>query len=301
MKKNVLLLSTLLISTSLYSNTLEKKSDGKGGYSYGGIGIETVTYSENGLTRGKNFNSKAKVTSPVYMTGSLTQVNEKFDFSIDAISTLVSNSTTENWEYDNQFAQSNQFDSSLSELKVLLHYKLKKQHKMLIGPKYTSFSAKRHTFKDSNGNPFVYRNSDANSTPIKNDKGETLPSVGLSEENVSTFSLALGYEFENEPFGSDEIRFKVSTLLTKPIWRRADNTAFEEVSFKSTTGYGYELNSYLGYKLMKNVEIGLFAEYNLSKKNNADYTNDSKGNRVQWPNNELKVFRSGIKLLWNFN
>ncbi len=278
MKK--ILLTALMLSSLFGQHSLEESFSKKNSYSYGVIGLEVLNYKESIFARslGKQLNSEVTITSPVYMTGSYTIINKDFAFSIDAISTLIMNSDDEKWHLGGNLSQTNQAAAMLSDLKLLLHYNLKaNKHKFLFGPILTNFSMERYEWKQN---------------------GKKIKGVGLSKESVTTLFLNLGYKYENTPFYSPKkFRYSIAGLIGKPIFRKASNTQFEKVDFDTLSGYTYEINSYIGYKIFKQVELGVFLDYSFTKK---DKTH-RKSNGTAWPENELSVFKSGLKLKWNFN
>jgi len=256
------------------------------GFSYIGFGTETVSYIEQGTIDGKTFKSSASATSPVYMSGSLIRMNEFLDLTIDAASTLLPTQTDEKWQYDGYVEQKNKFDSVLSNMKFMLHFKMNDNHRLVFGPAYDLFSMKRHTYINA-----------ADGTARTDQYGNP---IGLNEERVATLYTMGGYWYEHAPHSSGGMRIKLSALYGAPVWREATNTSSEEVSFNTTNGYKIDLGSYIGFEIIKGLEFGLFAEYNFSKKEGADTTTNGAQN-ITWPDNELEVFRYGISFVWNFS
>lgn len=292
MKK--IIITSLLVGTSLFANNIEKKDDGKGGYTYIGFGTETISYKESFYSNSLSSKVESDVnsTSPVYLSGSLTKVNDTFDFSIDAASTLTTTESSEKWSSNTGVVQQNQFNSILSDLKILVHYKLSNEHRITVGPKFSSFIVKRNTYKDANGNYVVYTD------PITSNSSR----ISANEENVSTLFLNLGYWYESSLMNKEDYRVKVAANFGQPIWRNASNTGFEYVEFDSTTGYSYDVSAYVGYKVVKGLEVGVFGEYIYTIKKDGDKTTakDDSTKSVTWPENELSTTRLGLMFAWNF-
>ncbi|WP_305372433.1 hypothetical protein [Photobacterium leiognathi] len=63
------------------------------GYSYFTVGMENITYEESFT----NISSSVDVSSMVINTGGIYVINDKFDFSIDALATFSPDASEENW------------------------------------------------------------------------------------------------------------------------------------------------------------------------------------------------------------
>jgi len=261
-------------------------SDKYNGFSYIGFGVETATYQEIGVTKeGKAFKSSATSSSPVYISGSLININNNFDFTIDASSTLMATTTDEKWQEDGYLVQANKFDSVQSDLKFLLHYKMNNNHRIAFGPNYNMFSMKRHTYT----NP-----ADGSE---KLDNGD---SIGLNQEDIATLNMMLGYWYESKPFSNGGMRVSVSALYGMPIWNKATNTSTAEIEFSSTDGSTINLNGYLGFELTKGLEMGAFVGYSIKDKSSTDKV-QVNASSITWPENELETVRYGISFVWNFD
>ncbi|RLA82573.1 MAG: hypothetical protein DRG78_06795 [Epsilonproteobacteria bacterium] len=263
-------------------NINDKNTSKYGSYNYIAFGFESINYQEIGtLSDGSSFISNATADSPVYLSGSLTRINEKYDFSIDAISTLLPTQADETWHADGVLASTDKLELLVSSIKFLGQYKKTNNHRISSGLRYDLNLYKRHTYRDVSGNTMV--DSDGNK-------------ISLTEEKVATLSLMGGYIYENAPHSNGRYRYKFSALAGIPIWRNATNTGFKDITYNSTTGYSYEIGGYFGYEIIKGLEIGMFADYDYQIKTGGD-----KIDGVLWPENTLKVFRSGLSFVWNFN
>lgn len=296
--KNKILLSVATICTlssfavaqdnkkSTESNPTTEIKENYESYNYIGFGVETLTYKEMGtLSNGKSFKSSVTVNSPVYTSGSLIKANDKFDFTIDAASTLAPSQGDEKWQYGEYLAQKNKFDAVMSELKILIHYKITDNHRFVFGPSYDMFTMKRHTYI----NP-------ADGTEKLQDGN----SISLNEERISTLFGTAGYWYESKPFSSDGMRIRANLGYAKPLHRTAANTSTEEVIFNSTTGYKVDAGAYLGFEVTKGLEVGFFGNYSFVKKTGGD-TTTVDSTTITWPENDLETFRYGINFVWNFS
>ncbi|MEA2018780.1 MAG: hypothetical protein U9N59_10070 [Campylobacterota bacterium] len=256
------------------------------GYSYIGFGMETASYSEIGTTTdGTPFKSSATTSSPVYTSGSLIHINKNFDFSIDASSTLIASQTNEKWQEGGYVTQENKYDTIQSDLKFLLQYKITDNHRLIFGPNYNLFSMKRHT----------YINPADGTEKLVN--GE---SIGLNQEDIATLNGMIGYRFEHAPFSNGGMRISASILYGTPLWNQATNTGTSEIEFSSTKGSTINANGYVGFQMIKGLELGVFGGYTLKNKDGADDIIVGS-NTITWPENELETFRYGISLSWNFD
>lgn len=281
------LLLTALIPLALCASEGKYES-----YTYFSVGMENINYSENlTLSNGKNVQSSAKGSSPVYLSGGLIRINDRFDFSMDLSSTLLPSQLDESWSEGGALAQKNQFDAMINSMQFLGHYKLTDNHRIVAGPTYKLNSYKRYAFTDENGNAL------AQIDPIT--KLQTNVPYGLIQERVATLYASAGYWYESIPHATPrEIRFKVSALAGLPIWNQATNTEYENVTFNSISGYNAEANAYIGYPIYKGLELGAFAGYSYQKKSGTDVAADG---HTKWPENTLEVWQTGLSLVWNFS
>jgi len=274
----------LLTSLALFAN--EAIDDKYRGYSYVSVGIENITYQEDiVLGDGSVIHSNASTTSPVYISGSLVKINNRYDFSIDISSTLLPSQSEEEWYVNGDLAQKNQFDALISNMQFLIHYKYTNNHRLLAGLMYKLNTFKRYQFVDEEGNPIVDQATGAK--------------IGLIEERVATLYAALGYGYESTYFANKEhIRYKCSALIGQAIWSQATSTGFEEVTFDSLSSYKAELSGYVGYPIYEGLEIGVFANYIYEKKNGVDVADDG---HTKWPENDLELWQTGLSVVWNFS
>lgn len=281
----------LLVKDLSRTFALSASEGGHGSYTYFSFGLENIDYSETlTLSDGSHAASSAQGSSPVYISGGLIKINGLYDFSMDISSTLLPSQLDERWKIDGALAQQNQFDAMISSMQFLGHYKLSDSHRLVAGPTYKLNSYKRYTFKDADGN---YLAQEDPSTHLP-----TNVKYGLIQERVATLYATGGYWYESIPHATpNQIRLKGNLLVGLPIWNEASNTEFENVTFNSPRGYQLEANGYIGYPIMKGLEIGAFIGYSQQKKSGTDVASDG---HTKWPENTLKVWQGGISAVWNF-
>ncbi|MDD2828399.1 MAG: hypothetical protein PHW18_02365 [Sulfuricurvum sp.] len=289
------LLLTALIPLALFGND----EGGKiyNGYTYFSVGVQNTAYQEDffSTTLGQNVHSDVKTTSPVYISGGLMRVNDKYDFSMDIASTLLPTQGDEKWYTDGALYQTNSFDAMINSMEFLGHYKVTNNHRFVLGATYTLDSYKRYTWKDETG-AYITQTVTDPATGLPTDSGVKL---GLTEERVATLYATTGYWYESIPHATmGNVRFKANALIGLPIWNQANNTSFEKITFNSTSGYKAEANLYAGYPLLKGLELGLFTGYNYQKKSGTDVAADG---HTKWPENVLSSWQAGVSLVWNFS
>lgn len=275
MKKNLLILSLAGMAT-----VLSAESKSFDGYSYGGIGFENATYKENSYNPAiGSLKSKANGSSPVYTTGSLVRVNDRYDFSLDFSSTLLPSTITEDWTGSNGTLQRNDYDLLANSATVLIHYKLTPQHRIIAGPVYVLNTFKRYNWVAVD--PII-------SAPL-----------GVTEERSTSLSGAIGYWYESKTAGIEGWRFKGNTLFSLPLWQRATNTDYKDIVFDNIGGYNADASVYAGYTVFKGLEVGVFAGCNYQKRNGGAQTYNVT-HTVTWPENTLSTYRAGVNAVWNF-
>lgn len=268
------------------------------GYNYFSFGAQSIEHIEDYVTRAGNVvHASAKATSPVYVSGLLARVNDLFDFSLDVSSTLLPTQAEEKWSLDGSLAQKNQFDATINSVQLLGQYKLNNNHRIVLGPTFKVDSYKRYAFKDPNGNILM---DDFNNNGIV-DPGEG--AMGLTEERIATLYITAGYWYESQAHATPKtVRFRFNALYGQPVWNEAINTGFEQIAFHSISGYKLETSGYVGYTILKGVEIGAFVGYSQQRKSGTDFELASNGiNRTVWPDNTLTTWQSGLSVVWNFS
>ncbi|MFB9934725.1 hypothetical protein ACFFLZ_12550 [Photobacterium aphoticum] len=261
------------------------------GYSYLTMGVENITYQEAFLGSGGAV-SDVTTSSPVLNTGGLYYVNDKFDFSIDALATFTPLGATERWE-DNQGKayQQNQFEYLRTSTNILVHYKWRDDVRVVFGPSLTYQTYKRYGLKGLNGyqNP-VFR------------EGDTW------EEKSTDIFMDAGIAYDSGTlFNAEKWRVSGRWIAGIPIWSVTENTKFENVSFDDF-GFRTSLEATLSYEVMKGLHLGWFVMLGYEFRAESDPQTvsfiDSEGEWQQgtaWlPEAKTYTFNTGIQALWKF-
>ncbi|QCT94788.1 hypothetical protein FE773_06215 [Caminibacter mediatlanticus TB-2] len=260
------------------------------GYSYFIIGAENFQYSEKFIYTFKNayivgdktylpgqsvaVKSKINVTSPVYMSGGIVRFSPKWDLSMDFISTLKPNQTTEKWidRGEGNTIITNYATIMSNSMRFLLHYKLTNQHRIAFGFNYILNNFKR------------YNNPDVQTTE-------------LVEETSASAMIDLGYWFESNTAGKG-FRLKYSIVGGYPVYQNVKNTKAPDLTFTKAKGYNVDTSFYIGYSFYKGLELGLYAGYSYMYRDGD--TKTYKDQLVIWPTNITRVARGGLQITWNF-
>ena len=271
-------LHVLIIMFSLFgfsSNAFaEREFDG---YSYLSIQYARTSYSENTNNRfnGKKIKTNVEVTSPIYLSGGLFKINKSYDFSLDAKSTLMPQNDKEKWTADKKL-QENDFDIMINDLQGLIHYKFTNRHRLVFGGGFNLNTFKRYNFESFNAN--------------------VAEPLGVVEERIAILSGRAGYVYESNTAALKGFRYRVSVIGGVPIWLAASNTYSNKVKFNDKGGYFGELGGYIGYAVMKNIEVGISASYNYMFLEGGEESSD--GATVEWPENKTKTLSMGLQLTW---
>ena len=265
------------------------------GYTYIIFGTEAIRYQEHTKNSSGSttitVDSDVEVISPVYISGSLTRVNETFDFSMEGTSTLLPTHGTESWKvevdsgsssatYDP--AQDNRFDLLASSMQFLFHYKATPRFRYIGGLLYTLNSFKRYQWKS-------YTN-----LVSTNDT--------LIEERYASLVGSVGVWYENAPAASQLLHYRLRALIGAPLWQETTNTAEEygNLVFTSTEGHNLNLDAYAGLRVYPGIELGGFFGYDQQYRAADETVNAGSGRVVTWPENRLAFFRYGAMIVWKF-
>ena len=263
----------------------------KAGYSYITMGVENITYQESYSGQGVA-KSDVSASSPMLNTGGLYRINEKFDFSIDALATFSPVSTTETWHGNNgQAYQKNQFEYLKTSTNILIHYKWTPDWRIVAGPSLTYQSYKRYGLEGLNGyeNP-VFR------------KGDTW------EEKSTDIFIDAGVAYDNGTlFGSNKWKLSGRWIIGVPIWSTTENTKFVDTTFDDF-GFRTSLEGTLSYEVMKGLHLGWYVMMGYEKRFETDPESvsfiDNQGEERQGlailPDAETYSFNTGIQALWSF-
>ena len=117
-------------------------------YSYLGMGIETLTYSETTDDfGGQEFESKFEGQNLVQKSGGYTAVGDEFGFFISTSSTLLANEDKEEWDFEGTgVVQEDNMTLKRTAIDLLGVYHFKNGHFLTAGTHYNSVSFSRFDF-----------------------------------------------------------------------------------------------------------------------------------------------------------
>lgn len=251
------------------------------GYSYFTMGLESVTYKERFSEKGESFESTATALSPVINTGSLTSVNEMFDFSIDALATFSPSSVDEEWSNSQGVYQRNKFEYIKASTNVLLHYKVTPEWRVIAGPSMSYQTYKR--YQNQNENSVYYGTWEESSTDIFLDMGIGYDSGSLHAESPWHSHLRM--------------------IVGLPVWSQTTNTAIDGVTFNDS-GFRTNIDGGISYRVMKGLHLGWYVMAGYEKRNVEGpvfWGHDTNGKTLvaTLPEAETISFSTGLQVLWN--
>lgn len=276
-----LLIAIVLLSTSLYAEDTAKY-----GYSFFNAGFQSTYYSQTYESdTGDNFSSKAQLTSPYYATGTLTRVNDTYDFSIVAGSTLFSTSTDENYQQNGATIDPHKLSMSVSDVAILIHYKLEPQHRIVFGGSYTYEVIKRYNFSTS-----------------------PLSEIGVIENSIGTIALKAGYLYDNKlNINTQGWHYRAGAIIGLPFAAISADTypATEAFSIDGSFGVSITPHLYIGYPIYNGIEIGFYTNYLYQVRYENVRATDPGGSTPTANANTSKNITQrldyGLSLAWNFN
>ncbi|MEZ8094851.1 hypothetical protein C9I94_13250 [Photobacterium swingsii] len=253
----------------------------KEGYSYFTLGLESVTYQEKFSDQGETFQSDATALSPVINTGSLTRVNDMFDFSIDALATFSPGSVDEEWSNSQGIYQRNKFEYIKASTNVLIHYKVTPQWRVVAGPSMTYQTYKR--YQNQSENSIYYGTWEESSTDIFLDAGVAYDSGSLHADSPwhSYFRVVAGV----------------------PMWSQTTNTAIDGMTFNDF-GFRTSIDGGISYRLMKGLHLGWFVMAGYEKRFEEGphfwrYDDNGSKQMATLPEATTVSFSTGLQVLWN--
>lgn len=255
------------------------------GYSYFTIGVENVTYEESS----DGVSSKVTTSSPILNTGGLFHVNDQFDFSLDALATFSPSESTEEWTSGSgMLMQQNSYDYSNAETRVLVHYKLTPEWRILFGP---SFRYQTYTRSD-----LQMLNGYSNAVFLE---GSTW------KESSTDLSLNAGIGYDNGSlFKHEKIRTSFKWVAGLPAWSRTENTRLSGGEF-SYFGYHTSFEGNISYQIIKGIHLGWYLNLKYEKRFESDSESvtyrdgdDLVSASAILPEADTYGFSTGVQLLW---
>lgn len=258
----------------------------KYGYSFFNAGFQSTYYSQTYESdRGDNFSSKAELTSPYYATGTLTRVNDTYDFSIVAGSTLFASSTDESYYQNGATIDPHKLSMSVSDMSILIHYKLNPHHRIIFGGSYTYEIIKRYNFTTS-----------------------PLDKIGVIENSIGTVALKAGYLYDNKlNINKAGWHYRAGAVIGLPFAAISADTYPATDDFTIDTSFGINITPHLyaGYPIYKGVELGVYANYLYQLRYENVRATDPGGStptdNANTSSNITQRLDYGLTLAWNFN
>lgn len=273
---------------------MAQESEKSYGYSYFTFGLENVTYQE----KYSQLNSDVTIMNPVLNSGGLYYINDKFDFSIDALASFSPVSDTESWKNNGVLSQTNQLEYLKTATHIQLHYKLDEAWRVIGGPALTYQTYTRYGMKNHNG--FINK-----------------AFYGTWDETSTDIFVDLGVAYDNGTLFSDN-KWKISgrAVVGLPIYSVTKNTQFEDASF-TDFGFRTSLEGTISYEISKGLHLGWYAMFGYEKRFETDtqavqfetcvtmidgICTERKMNRgyATLPEADTYTFSTGLQALWNF-
>lgn len=286
----LLLLSVDVMAEDTTSSALEKNIKDHYGYSYMTFGVENVRYKETFT----DANSDVTTTSPILNTGGLYRLNEKFDFSIDALATFSPQSSTEEWSDDNGVVyQNNKLEYMRAATHILLHYKVTPTWRFITGPALTY---QTYTRSDRN---YLDNSSIDPATDIFRE-GETW------EEKSTDIFWDLGVAYEpGTLFSGNKWHKQLKFAVGLPVWSVTENSRFTDATFNDS-GYRAYLDGSLSYEVLDGIHVGWYLQYSYEKRfqegPKRTYARNVNGDLIAgeaWlPEADIHSFSTGLQVLW---
>jgi len=269
------------------SGSAQAEEANTGDYAYFILGVENVQYQETIGTSHSSVNG----ASPIISTGSLTVVNDRWDFSIDAISTFAAGTHMETWREDSQgqFLQ-NRFSFNGVSTNVLVQYKYTPNFRLVFGPGFSSNTFKRWDARIQNENINIFN--------------------GLYEEALAEIYLDAGVAFEKGRVHQDSWHVGARFTAGLPLWRYMENTAFPDAELSDTGGYRTSLEGTASYRVIKGLQVGLYGRYlHIFRDEGTVRWTDATGvlgttgeqRVVTFPEATTDILAIGLQLLWDFD
>ncbi|PML78979.1 hypothetical protein [Enterovibrio norvegicus] len=286
MKKAVLASTvTFAVASGFAPQVIAAEKEAKGGYSYFRGGFEHVTYDE----KYPNIESSVTVMSPVINTGGLYYVNEKFDFSLEALATFSPGSAEEEWHDAAGLMQTNKYQYLRASTNALLHYKMTPEWRVVAGPAFSYQTHKRYGKESFRELP----------------EGQHEFFTNTWEETSTDIFLDMGIVYDTGTLhNASPWQYQFRAIVGVPVWSYTTNTAagLEDQTFYET-GYRGSMEAGVSYRVYPGVSIGGFvtATYeNRSESDSVVITVDDKRYSAVVPEGDTMHYSAGVQLLWSF-
>lgn len=281
-------------------------------YSYFMLGSEFVRYQESY----SKYDSDVSVSNIVVMSGGLTRVNDRIDFSLDTVSTLLPNEGNETWTAANDLdftvqtcanpdltaaacesqnlyeertvsvgantvLQKNRVKIGNSSLRGLFHFKWTPVWRTVAGAKFSYESYKRYGAR----------------TDFPDVVSVTTSEV---EESVANLNVNVGMAYESAPDSQDRSHSVARFVIGMPVWRQAENTSFPNSTFDEASGYEIDLEGRHLWSVYSGVELGIYAGYQYTSRDEERLVDAGGGGKdLILPDATTEAFRLGAMASWD--
>lgn len=255
------------------------------GYGLFSLGAQTTSLHENYVNSdGVKLKSEFVTTSPYIMTGSQTRVNDDFSFSIMAASTLLSSVSGEQYFKEGTLFDEHKASYYLTELQVNVQYRINAHHQFMFGSTYTYESIKRYAYSSA-------ELLDLNASMIEN--------------RAATLNVIAGYRYSSHAkAGDNKWRYVLSIEAGLPVLLGQATTLNKDrkTDVGIDQGWSIKPNLYLGYKLAKGLELGIYADYLYKYRRDEFLTSysSSENNTVTLVDSYQLNARYGLAFSWNY-
>ena len=129
--------------------------------------------------------------------------------------------------------------------------------------------------------------------------------ASLIENRIATLNATLGYRYSNqEKAGKDRWRYVLSLEAGLPFYMGRSSTleTHNISSFSLNQGYSIKPNIYLGYRLIKGLELGMYMDYlyKIRYENFLTSYSSDPSNAVRLVGSEQSNVRYGLAISWNY-
>ena len=306
-KKTALLMLAVCSSGAVAEETemsmLDRNIKDHYGYSYMTFGVENVTYQES-YSASTGAHSDVTVTSPILNTGSLSRINDKFDFSIDALATFSPNHSIETWK-DNSGATTltNELEYMRVSTNVMLHYKLTPVWRVITGPSLTY-----QTYTRSDRDDYSIDGSDG----LSDEEKESIINASFREgdtweENSTDIFWDVGFAYDpGTLFTSSKWHKQLKVAVGMPLWSETENSRFSGTTFNAE-GYRAYIDGSISYEVMEGIHLGWYLSYSYQRRYASDYEEvtylsvygdvvDNKS--IILPDADTYYLSTGLQVLW---
>lgn len=261
------------------------------GYSFFKTAMQHISYEERhvyrkdhpaqGIKKGDVQTNDFSGTNLVTIGGTISPINDKYDFSFETISTLVPQEIDEKWTVENRTNQTDKATIDFTQITCLIHQKYSPKHRAVGGLEFKKMAFERYDFALLDGQKAF---------PQLSTREQTLVNI---RERLSSLSLDAGYWYESGNIGKRGWHYSAKALVKVPIWQNAENTASPDVTFSDPSGYDFDLEAGASYTITPNIDIGLIVGYNYIFR-----SGESKGD-IHWPENRFQAYTLGLSFMWN--